>query len=53
MTEKEKKILETFKKIIPKMSENGKDNMLSYGEGIADAIERYGANSAPPEKKPA
>ena len=54
MTDKEKKILETFGRIIPKLDERGKDSFLAYGEGIADAIERYGIKgSNPPKKKPA
>lgn len=33
-TEKEEKILKTFEKVIPKMSERQQDNFLSFGEGI-------------------
>lgn len=54
MTEKEKKILETFGRIIPYLDERGKDSFLAYGEGIADAIERYGIKGDnPPKKRPA
>lgn len=35
MSEKEKKILETFEKVIPKMSEMEKEKLLSFGEGMA------------------
>ena len=33
-TEKEEKILKTFEKAIPKMSELEKEKFLSFGEGI-------------------
>lgn len=35
MSEKEKKILETFGKVIPDMSELEREKLLSFGEGIA------------------
>lgn len=35
MTVEEKKILETFKKVLPKLSERQKDRLLWLGEGIA------------------
>lgn len=37
MSEKEKKILETFEKIIPNLSEVGKEKLISFGEGMAFA----------------
>lgn len=35
MNEKETRILDTFKKAFPLMTEPEKDNLLSYGEGMA------------------
>lgn len=35
MSEKEKKILETFGKVIPDLSEMEKEKLLSFGEGMA------------------
>lgn len=35
MSEKEKKILETFGKVIPDLSEMEKERLLAFGEGIA------------------
>ena len=35
MTDKEKKILEVFGQIIPKMSELEKEKLLAFGEGMA------------------
>lgn len=40
MTDKEKEILNTFKKIIPNLSELGKEKLLSFGEGMAIITER-------------
>lgn len=34
MSEKEKKILETFGKVIPDLSEMEKEKLLSFGEGM-------------------
>lgn len=34
MTEKEKKIMNTFGWIIPRLTDRGKDNLLSFGEGM-------------------
>lgn len=34
MSEKEKKILETFGKVIPDLSEIEKEKLLSFGEGM-------------------
>lgn len=34
MSEKEKKILETFGKVIPELSEVEKEKLLSFGEGM-------------------
>jgi hypothetical protein len=35
MSEKEKQILETFRKVIPDLSEMEKEKLLSFGEGVA------------------
>ena len=35
MSEKEKKILETFGKVIPDLSEMEKEKLLSFGEGMS------------------
>lgn len=34
MTEKEKKIMQTFGKVIPKLTENQKNYLLGLGEGM-------------------
>lgn len=39
MSVDEKKILETFAKVIPKLTEREKDRLLWIGEGIALKIE--------------
>lgn len=35
MSEKEKKILETFRKVIPDLTEMEREKLLSFGEGMA------------------
>lgn len=35
MTEKEKKILETFRIVLPKLTDLEKEKLLSFGEGMA------------------
>lgn len=40
MTEKEKKIFETFGEVIPKLSESDKSYLLGLGEGMAIKIEQ-------------
>ena len=40
MSEKEKKILETFGRIIPKLSESDKSYLLGLGEGMAIKTEQ-------------
>lgn len=40
MSEKEKKIIETFKKVVPDLSDNDKERLLSFGEGMAFAIDK-------------
>ena len=40
MSEKEKKILDTFGKIIPDLSDVEKEKLLSFGEGMAFKVEQ-------------
>lgn len=40
MQEKEKKILENFALIIPKLSENNKSYLLGLGEGMAMKVNK-------------
>lgn len=35
MTDKERKILETFGKVVPTLSDFEKEKLLSFGEGMA------------------
>ena len=35
MSEKEKKILETFSEVLPKLTELEQEKLLSFGEGMA------------------
>lgn len=35
MSEKDKQILETFQKVVPKLSDLDKEKLLSFGEGMA------------------
>lgn len=35
MTEKEKQILETFRKALPKLTAQDKERLLAFGEGLA------------------
>ena len=35
MSEREKKILETFKSVIPELTELEREKLLSFGEGMA------------------
>lgn len=38
MSEKQQKILEIFKEILPQMPSNSQDYLLGYGEGMAAAL---------------
>ena len=38
MSEKEKRILDTFEKIMPDLTELDKEKLLAFGEGIAFKI---------------
>lgn len=40
MSEKDKKIMDTFGKIIPNLSELDKEKLLAFGEGVALMAER-------------
>lgn len=44
MTEKEKQILETFKRAIPTLSDLDKERLLSFGEGLG-----FKTKEQPPE----
>lgn len=44
MSEKEQKILETFGKVIPEMSEMEKEKLLAFGEGMAFAKDQKAAD---------
>lgn len=40
MSEKDKKIMDTFGKIIPNLSELDKEKLLAFGEGVALMVEK-------------
>lgn len=40
MSEKQKKILETFKRVLPEMSKEDQNYLLGYGEGMAAALKK-------------
>lgn len=40
MSEKDKKIMETFGKVVPNLSEFDKEKLLAFGEGIALMADR-------------
>lgn len=40
MTEKQKQIIQTFSRVIPRMTEMEQERLLGYGEGIACKIEK-------------
>ena len=52
MTEKEKKILETFKSAIPNMTEQEKDRLLAFGEGMALIVRQNCLVRPPSESHP-
>lgn len=35
MSDMEKRIMETFEKVVPQLSELGKEKLLIFGEGVA------------------
>ena len=45
MSEKEKKILETFEKVLPELSEMEREKLLSFGEGMAFMKEKQKESS--------
>lgn len=47
MSEKEKKILETFGEVLPKLSELEQEKLLSFGEGMAFKADAREATSKP------
>ena len=51
MSEKEKKILETFEKIIPELSETEKEKLLSFGEGMVFMKNKQKKEEATPPKQ--
>lgn len=40
MSDKGKKILDTFKKIVPELTESEKERLLAFGEGMAFKAEQ-------------
>ena len=40
MSEKQKKILETFKQVLPEMSKEAQNYLLGYGEVMAAALKK-------------
>ena len=40
MSEKDKKIMDTFGRIVPQLSELDKEKLLAFGEGMAIMAER-------------
>lgn len=40
MSEKDKKIMETFGRVVPNLSEIDKEKLLAFGEGVALMAER-------------
>lgn len=40
MSEKQKKILETFGQVLPEMSKEDQSYLLGYGEGMAVALKK-------------
>lgn len=40
MSEKQKKILETFEQVLPKMSKEDQNYLLGYGEGVAAVLKK-------------
>lgn len=45
MSEKDKRIMETFGKVIPKLNEIDKEKLLAFGEGVALMAERQQAQA--------
>ena len=53
MSEKEKKILETFSEVVPKLSEIDKERLLAFGEGLAFKAKQQKPAKEPPAAKDA
>ena len=51
MSEKEKQILETFGKTIPKLNEMEKEKLLAFGEGMAFMAEQKQKEAAEKDGK--
>lgn len=45
MSEKEKKIMETFGRVIPQLTDQEKERVLAFGEGMALVIDRLRAQA--------
>lgn len=43
MSEKDKKIMDTFGKVVPQLSDLDKERLLAFGEGVALMAERQRA----------
>lgn len=43
MSDKDKRIMETFGKVVPNLSELDKEKLLAFGEGVALMAERQRA----------
>lgn len=52
MSEREKQILDTFRKVIPQLSELEKEKLLAFGEGVALMKEQGHTEPADQEYKP-
>ncbi len=50
ITEKERMILQTFERTLPKMSEVEKEKLLSFGEGIAFKADMQEKAGEPPKQ---
>lgn len=46
MSEKERRILETFGRVIPKLTELDKERLLAFGEGLAFKVGQQATQSA-------
>lgn len=52
MSETEKKILDTFGKVIPRLSEMEREKLLSFGEGMAFMKQKCGEEGKQKDKAP-
>lgn len=51
LTEKEKKILETFEKVLPELTDREKDKILYMGEGMALKTELLKQDGKKPDER--